>query len=225
MARAPENTMAALRLAISEGAEGFEFDVRVTADGVPVLLHDASVDRTTSGSGTLSSLDARDVAALDAGDGHGPPRLDDVLREFLGSVVLGLEMKEILPDPVLDGIGAAHAATPAARLVVGSFDAAAVARAKARIPDVPRALILSAPTPVPPPEQVQELGLWGVFAHESAVDGAFVTSARARGLSVWAYPVNDPDRARTLAGLGLEGLISDDPGRLRPALPRAGSAA
>ncbi len=223
MARVPENTLPSLRRALQDGAEGFEFDVRVTRDGVAVLLHDAALDRTTSGSGLLADRDARDVAGLDAGGGHAPPLLRDVLDEFLGRVVLGLEMKEVLPASVLESIGRAMRDRPDALLVVGSFDPAAVAAARAVLPEVPRALILAADAPVPSPAQADELGLWGIFAHQAAVDRDLVDLAHGRGLKIWSYTVNDPARARELVELGLEGLISDDPGRLRDAVPSAGS--
>ena len=104
-ARAPENTLAGLRLAFDEGAHGVEFDVRATHDDALVLLHDATVDRTTSGRGILRDLTLEQVRALDAGASFAPqfqgeriPTLDEVLDEFLGRIALDIEVKEILPQ-------------------------------------------------------------------------------------------------------------------------------
>ncbi|NNE43493.1 MAG: glycerophosphodiester phosphodiesterase, partial [Gemmatimonadetes bacterium] len=107
LACAPENTLSSLRRGIADGADGFEFDVRVTADGTPVLLHDASLVRTTGHSADLAETSLDTVRTLDAGGWFSPghpaepvPLLQEVLDEFLGHVPLALEMKEVLPEPV-----------------------------------------------------------------------------------------------------------------------------
>lgn len=220
-AKAPENTLAALRLALAEGADGFEFDVRVLGDGTPVLLHDAAVDRTTNGEGRLAAFDRSTVLKLDAGRGERIPFLEDVLSEFLERAFLAIEMKEVLPDSVLHELGAQFRGSLAARGIVASFDSRAVERARDRIPALPRALILPLDRPLPPQTLVAYLGLGGIFAREESIDERYVVDCRRLGLALYAYPVNDPARALALAKLGVEGLISDDPGALRAVLPVA----
>lgn len=218
-AQVAENTLPSLRRAMVDGADGFEFDVRMLGDGTPVLLHDDTVDRTTNGKGKLSAFDRESVQRLDAGNGERIPRLDDVLSEFLDKAHLALEMKETLPDAVLDDIADQFRQSLAARLVVASFDSRAVERARDRLSAVPRALILPLDRPLPPPALVNYLGLWGIFAREESIDERYVVDCRRLGLQLYAYTVNDPQRALALAKLGVEGIISDDPGAIRRVIP------
>lgn len=227
MAKAPENTLAALRLAMESGADGFEFDVRTCGDGTPVLMHDDTVDRTTDGQGQLATFNFETIGQLDAGRrfsadhaGQRVPLLEDVLSEFIEHAFLALEMKELLPERVLQRIAEAYRRSLAAQMVVGSFDAKIVERARDQLPAVPRALILPRDRELPPQEFVTYLGLWGIFAQEESIDERFVVDCRRLGLALWAYPVNEPARGLALAELGVEGLISNDPGALRTVMPR-----
>lgn len=90
---APENTMAAIRKGIELGVDFVEIDVRCTADGILVALHDATVNRTTNGKGPIDRLTLRDVKALDAGNGERVPMLEEVLRVVSGQAGLMLELK------------------------------------------------------------------------------------------------------------------------------------
>ena len=75
----PENTLAAFALAFEQGADGSELDVALSADGIPVVMHDSTVDRTTTGAGAVEALTLEQLQALDAGDGQPVPTLDAVL--------------------------------------------------------------------------------------------------------------------------------------------------
>jgi glycerophosphoryl diester phosphodiesterase len=226
-ARAPENTFAAFRRALSDGAAGFEFDVRVTRDGVPVLLHDERLDRTTGAKGPLAEFDRADLRELDAGahfseeySGEPLPDLAQVLDEFLGRVTLAMELKEPLPSAALDELAARLERFEKPELLIASFRPDALAPARARLPGVPRALILRLGQ-APPAEAMRDaLGLWGVFAREESIDGRFADRCRGARLALFAYTVNDPARAEKLAAHGVEGFISDDPGAIRSALDR-----
>ena len=90
---APENTLAAIRKGIELGVDFVEIDVRCTADGILVALHDATVNRTTNGKGPIDRLTLRDVKALDAGNGECVPMLEEVLRVVSGQAGLMLELK------------------------------------------------------------------------------------------------------------------------------------
>jgi glycerophosphoryl diester phosphodiesterase len=221
LARAPENTLASLRRAVADGAVGFEFDVRMTADGRAALLHDATVDRTTNGNGALASLAATDMAGLDAGSyfgeafaGEPVPLLDTVLDEFLGSAFLAMEMKETLSEAVLVGIAERLRANREAQLLAASFEAEALAKARDFLPAAPRALILKRDQPLPSDEVARALGLWGVFARTESIDERFVVDCRRSGLNVYAYVVSDGATAARFSRIGVGGLISDDPGAL-----------
>ncbi|HEU4502116.1 MAG TPA: glycerophosphodiester phosphodiesterase family protein [Nitrospira sp.] len=90
---APENTLAAIRKGIALGVDFVEIDVRCTADGVLVVLHDATVNRTTNGKGPIERLSLRDVRALDAGNGEYIPTLEEVLGVLAGQTGLMVELK------------------------------------------------------------------------------------------------------------------------------------
>jgi glycerophosphoryl diester phosphodiesterase len=108
---APENTLPALRHAIALGADFVEFDIRTTSDGVPVLLHDGTLDRTTDGRGPVRDRSAREVAALDAGSWFGRPfrgvkvpTLDEFLDAAGSQVELYVDAKAIAPDNLVDAL-------------------------------------------------------------------------------------------------------------------------
>lgn len=225
LACAPENTLASLHRALSDGADGFEFDVRVTGDGSAVLLHDSGLQRTTGHAAELAETPLETVRSLDAGAWFSPghageriPLLTEVLDEFLPSVPLALEMKEVLPPEILIDVGRRLHAAPDADLLLASFLPEALERARDVVPAAPRALVLRRDTPLPETEQVQALGLWGVFARHESVDERMIVEGRRAGLHVYAYTVNDAHRATQLAAWGLDGLISDDPASVRSGL-------
>jgi glycerophosphoryl diester phosphodiesterase len=226
---APENTLAGLRRGLADGADALEFDVRVLRDGHPVLMHDATVDRTTGGCGPVASFDLAAARSLDAGARFAPafagervPSLGDVLQELLGRAILAVEMKEVLPNPALEVLADARRTRPGAPLILASFQEAALERAASRLPDVDRALVLPQGRGLPPPDVAGRLGLWGVFAPQRDADRRLADDARARGLALWVYTVNRPDRAARLVALGAGGIITDDPARIRARLaPRS----
>ncbi|MCH8223768.1 MAG: hypothetical protein IH868_10205 [Chloroflexi bacterium] len=109
--RAPENTIAAFDLAIDAGFDNIELDAHLSADGVPVVIHDDALDRTTDGSGQVSSLTLPELRELDAGAWFGDdrayagaavPTLDDVLERYAGRAHIHLELKS--QDPDLPGV-------------------------------------------------------------------------------------------------------------------------
>lgn len=224
-AKAPENTLASLRRALEDGADGLEFDLRATLDEVVVLLHDETLDRTTTGNGPLRSLPLAELRSLDAGGWFSPdfagekvPDLQQVLGEFLGKVPLALEMKEPLPGSALQEVGERLRADREAELVVVSFHADALRQARDLVPAAPRGLVLRPGAGVPEDMLRTELGLWGVFAPDADVDERFLVDCRRAGLHCYVYVVNEPGRFRQLAAWGIDGVISDDPGAIRGAL-------
>jgi glycerophosphoryl diester phosphodiesterase len=90
---APENTITAFALAVEQGADGIELDVQLSADGIPVVMHDASVERTTNGRGAVSKLTIEQLQRLDAGDGRPVPTLDEVFEIFGPTLLYNVELK------------------------------------------------------------------------------------------------------------------------------------
>lgn len=234
---APENTLAAFRLGAQYGYRAFECDVKLSADGVPFLLHDASLDRTTNARGAAAARTWAELAALDAGAWHGHafageplPRLDAVADFCLrGGHALNLELK---PAP-----GQAHAtgqgvAREAGRLWAGatlppllsSFAVEALAGARLGAPQLPRALLLETLTPGWL-EQALTLGCVAVVAHHALFDRALVERLHAAGLRALAYTVNEAATAQRLLDWGLDGLITDAVDRFAPERGRLAASA
>lgn len=217
-ARAPENTLAGIRLAFEEGAHGVEFDVRATRDGELVLLHDAVVDRTTTGHGILSDLTLEEVQALDAGTPFAPqfqgeriPKLDEVLDEFLGKIALDIEVKEILPQEAVRKLGERAAGLHGAEVFASSFFRDVLHQLQDLAPQLPRGLLLLPRAPLPTEQIITSLSLSSILAHHTSIDEPFADECRRLGLPLRAYTVNSPERARSLDALGVDVLISDDP--------------
>ncbi len=228
---APENTLAAFRLGASHGYRAFECDVKLSADGVPFLLHDASLERTTSGRGDAADHAWSELSRLDAGRWHS--------RGFAGEPVASLESVarystangwalnvELKPSP-----GAAHqtgAAVAAAvrRLWAGaaaplpllsSFDPAALAAALEEAPEIARALLLDQ-LHQGWLEQALALRCSAVVTRHALLDAALLVRLQASGLRALVYTVNDPVDARRLLGLGIDGIITDAVDRFSPAV-------
>ena len=114
----PENTILAFEQGLAQGADALEFDVRLSADGVPVVIHDPTLDRTTESSGSVGEFSARDLASVDAGSGQGVPTVEQVLESFAETPLI-IEVKEIAAAEPIAELISRHGAT--GRVVVGSF--------------------------------------------------------------------------------------------------------
>jgi glycerophosphoryl diester phosphodiesterase len=227
----PENTLEAFRLALAQGADAFELDVRITRDGVPVLMHDPALDRTTDRTGLVRRLAAAEVRRADAGAGYlapdgsrpwagrgiGVPTLAEVLEEF--------PRVPILVEPKVPDRGSAIARVLLAlrateRCVVASFERGAL-RGFRRGPflvgaDRPAVTWLWLSTRLgvgirrprgvfyAPPDR------WRGRVEVPTV--AFVAEARRHGIPVHVWTVDDPARARELWRRGVNGIITNRPG-------------
>ncbi|WP_051167637.1 glycerophosphodiester phosphodiesterase family protein [Actinoplanes sp. N902-109] len=221
---APENTLPALAAGVLAGATFIEFDVRTTADGVPVVIHDRTVDRTTTGSGKVWELTLDEVARLDAGSwfspayrGIGVPQLTEVL-ELLAPAGPQL-LLEIKPPATLEQVknivGQVAEAGLLDRTVVQSFDPAVVRLAAEVAPDVRRGLLRDGFDS----EQVQvarELGVSYCNPSMNAVLGspATVAALAAEGVAVMPWTANDMLLWPGLVAAGVAGLITDHTGEL-----------
>lgn len=235
---APENTMAAFRQVAEQGM-GFELDIRLCASGELVVLHDPTVDRTTTGTGRVADLTLTQIQALDAGIRFHPsfageriPTLTEVLDAFGGQVPIDIEVKtaRATDRPALaDALARVLEVRPLQRhVLVSSFDSPFLVAFQARTSAYPRSLILgrsseSGYTWYP------KLWLRRFFFGQEAVpdvlklDAALLTPRRVarlkgQGYRVFAWTVNTPEQARQLQELGVNGLISDQPQGIREAL-------
>ena len=215
---APENTLPALAAGVLAGATFIEFDVRTSADGVPVVIHDRTVDRTTDGTGAVWELTLDEITQLDAGSWFSPayagltvPLLSEVL-ELLGSAELLLEIK---PPATTAQIEVILADVDPRRTVVQSFDPDIVKRVSEVAPEMRRGLLRHGFDE----DQVtvaKELGLEFCNPALTAVleDPGTVAELRDHGVGVMPWTANDPQQWPELVEAGVAGLITDHTGTL-----------
>lgn len=223
--RAPENTLVSYREARALGADLGECDVRPTSDGTLVLLHDATLDRTTDGAGPISERTLEQVRALEAGSWKAPeyagepiPTLAELLAEQSdGAMPIVVEVKAGGAEAALADIRAAEAIE---RCVMFAFDRPTIVQAAALEPGLPCFWLLSAlPTDATDLRALVEgavrEGLSGLSVAWSALTPESVRLAHSRGLSVWTWTANRPEQWGHLAEIGVDAIITDDPGGLR----------
>jgi glycerophosphoryl diester phosphodiesterase len=229
---APENTLAAFRLGAAHGYRAFECDVKLSADGVPFLLHDATLERTTNGQGMAGQRTWAELALLDAGSWHSAayageplPRLDAVAA-WVQAERCSLNV-EIKPSPGTEPATGAAVAAACATLWAGaavppllsSFAEAALRAAQAAAPALPRALLLDR-LPPDPVARAQALGCVAVVTQHRLMDAPLRAALHAAGLRALCYTVNDDADVRRLLALGVDGLITDAVDRHRPVEPQ-----
>jgi glycerophosphoryl diester phosphodiesterase len=224
----PENTLGSFGEAMRLGARIVELDVRLSRDGVAVVMHDPTVDRTTDGTGAVAELTAAELGALNAGTPESPegvPTLADVLRLASGRAALAIELKHLPGEPGydpasrVDVVRATHEEVERTGFVgpalVLSFDYLALADSKAVAPDVPTGFLT---TDVLPPRDALHMALEG--AHEMVLPGtralapagaSFVAAVHAAGIRVGTWTVDDPDAVRRYLDWGVDAVASNDP--------------
>ncbi|MBL8352819.1 MAG: glycerophosphodiester phosphodiesterase [Burkholderiaceae bacterium] len=225
---APENTLAAFRLGASLGWRAFECDVKLSADDVPFLLHDAALDRTTSGRGPAGDRPWHELSQLDAGSWHGRLHAGEPLPTLAAIAAFVLRNRhqlniEIKPAPGTEQHTGQVVAGHAARLwadqavppLLSSFRPEALLGAREAAPRLPRALLLD--TPWPDWDQVAaSLGCVAIVCHHELIDDGLLARARGAGWRLLAYTVNEPVDAQRLLALGVDGLITDAVDRFSP---------
>jgi glycerophosphoryl diester phosphodiesterase len=247
-ARAPENTLAGLRQAHALGCRWVEFDVRLTAEGELVLLHDGRLERTTTGYGKVRALPLAAIRRVDAGvcfgqafAGERVPTLTEAIA-VLGELGLGanIEVKSGRRSAAAAGAAAAEIVSrgwPAGAPppLLSSFLPQALVAARARAPGVARALLLRK-AGGRWRGLAAALGCATIHIDHRALQRSAVAEIRAAGYPVLAYTVNDPARAVELLHWGVASVFSDVPdvilaaiaahpprttAALPPAVPRA----
>ena len=227
-ARAPENTLEAMRLAVADGADALEFDVRLSADGHVVVIHDPTVDRTTDGAGAVAQMTLAQLISLDAGfrfNARPPglarttkarvPTLDEVLRRLPG-VPLLIEIKAPLAGIATRLLIEKHAAEE--RCLVDSFSSSAldafrgsrIARGAGRN-EIIRLLARSftgAPSPVP--SDVSALSIPRTYYGLPLPVRYLAGKMRSARKPTHIWTVNHFDEARAMWALGASGIITDD---------------
>ena len=235
---APENTLAAFRRSMASGADVLEMDVRTTADGHLVVLHDATVDRTTDGSGAVNEMTLAQLKTLDAGyrwtadqgrsfpfRGRGitVPSLSEVLAAFADTPLI-TEIKEKQPEISQSVCDRLHQHGQISRVLVASVHAGVLKRFRKVCPgagDLSRTVRSTAVLPVRPgwsglPLLSGHAGPAGTgdFQRTGGRARQFVAAAHARNLTVAVWTVNAEETMRRLIAAGVDGIMTDYPNRL-----------
>lgn len=220
-AHAPENTLVAFRMALERGADGIELDLQPSADGVPMVIHDATLERTTDGRGAVRERTAREIQQYDAGGWFHPdfagervPTLYEVFEAFGTRLRYNLELKVLGVDdqrivaPVIEAIRAFGLSE---QVLISSFFLPALNWVKAIAPEIPCALII----PQPKPNQ-QALSWWtfplpfeAFHPHDSVVKAEHVAHVRQGGKRVGVWTVNDLARKAELTAWGVDVILTD----------------
>jgi glycerophosphoryl diester phosphodiesterase len=219
--KAPENTLAALRLGCAYGYRMAEFDVKLAADGVAFLLHDATLDRTTNGRGRADALSWRELSLLDAGSWHSASFAGEPLATLsavasycrANGIAVNIEIK---PSPGRERETGAAVALDAVRLwegdklppLLSSFSEVALEAAREAFPELPRAWLVDT-VPRDWRERAKALGCVALDVHHSALSRSLVAAAHEEGLAVAAWTVNEPARVRLLRSWGVDTVITD----------------
>lgn len=224
--QAPENTMAAFRLAVEQGARFIETDLQITRDARIVAIHDSTLDRTTNGKGEVHVLPLEQVRMLDAGAwvgardgksfaGERVPTLEEIL-DFAKQhdVIFYLEIKSGLAWGVEHAVVAAlrdHGASP--RVVILSFDPASLDSVRRLDSTMMTGFLCEHPSP-DLVERTVRAGARQLVARGDLVTPGVVEKAHHAGLQVVAWTINEAEQMRRLIDTGLDGIITDYPDRL-----------
>ncbi|MBM3139125.1 MAG: glycerophosphodiester phosphodiesterase [Chloroflexi bacterium] len=227
MGTMPENTLAGVDAALADGVDGVEIDVRATADGHVVLLHDAALERTAGDPREVSSLTLADLTAVRVRPVHGHPRpepvptLSETLARIGGRCTLVIEVKQ-------EGIEAAvardvRAAGAAGWCWIWAFDPAVGAACRRVLPEVPVALNSGPDSPerygyASAIEAAAAARFAAVSFARDLVDPATVAAAHGRGLRVYTWTVDDPEEIARVVEAGVDAVCGNFPPRIRAVL-------
>jgi glycerophosphoryl diester phosphodiesterase len=215
----PENTLRAIRRAIALGADQVEIDVQLTRDGYLVLMHDATVDRTTNGTGNVADLTIEEIRQLDAGHGERVPTLEEVLTLTDGKITPQIELKGPGTAPAvvktLDEMGSAD------KVVLTSFLHQQLLEVRQLNKDIPSGALWGRL----PPDVVfrsQQLGVQALHIWHEFIDRQLVADVHAQGLLIRAWNANTEEDIQRLIELGVDAIGSDRPDILLDVCRRAG---
>ncbi len=227
---APENTLAAFRVGAGFGFRAFECDVKLSADGVTLLLHDSTLERTTSGTGMAGALNWDELSRLDAGGWHSRSYAGEPIPSFAAIArycirnghALDIEIK---PTPGMEAETGRIVAREAAQLWQGeacpplltSFRPEALNAAREAAPQLPRGLLLDK-LHDGWFEQARALDCSAVVTNYAVMDATVIAQLHGAGMRALCYTVNDPAEAQRLLALGIDGLVTDAVDRFAPAL-------
>lgn len=224
----PENTLEAFEAALVDGADAVELDVRLTADGVPVLLHDSEVGVVTDGSGPVHGLTLAEVKRLRVGGPGGAEvaTFEEALGLLSGRASVDVEIKNLPGETAFDSpreaiveavVETVHRTAYVGQVLISSFNWLSIERARELLPDADTGfLTISAIDPRAALVYARQRGHAYVLPNVEALlqaGRAFVDEAHASGVRVGTWTVDEPDRLETLFGWGVDAVASNVPAR------------
>ncbi len=214
--------MAAFSMAVASGADGIELDIHLSRDGIPVVIHDDTLDRTTDGCGAVAGEPLRQLQRLDAGGWFGAdftgetiPTLASVLDNFAGRLRLNLEIKELRAGMAVLELISRY---PSADLVVSSFDYPLLSRLRRSDSGLPIAVLFESGNWRFALRVARELSACAFHPAAEHVNRPMVSACRQAGLPVFVWTVDQVQVARSLSRAGVAGFFTNDPGSLKAAL-------
>jgi glycerophosphoryl diester phosphodiesterase len=229
---APENTLPSFEAAWAAGVAWVETDVRLTRDGVPVLLHDAALDRTTTGHGAVSAITWDELQTVDAGVRFAPdfpgtrvPRLEELLAAAAGrsGVLIELKAEPERPDLLVERALAAVEAAGAREWVrLISFEADLLERVRQAAAGQSIATGFIASTAAGIIETALRLGCLSIHPRQTALTPALVETARAAGLRINTWTANTPEQVCAAAEASVDEITTDFPAMAIDALVSTG---
>lgn len=245
-ANAPENTLAAFDLALSKGADGVEFDVRLTRDGIPVVIHDRDLRRTAGVKTAVSNLSALELQNIPAdvefrrkhptasvsGPVYVPTLAETLDRQDAGDEVIYVELKidNEPPEPLVMAVcDVIRESSAADRIIVKSFCLDAIPLVRQRLPGIRTAALFGDQAGhflKPKGRLVAEavsIGTDSLSVHHRLATPRLADLAAAAGMPLAVWTVDDPRWLGRANALGIYALITNDPGRMLDALGRGTS--
>ncbi len=217
----PENTLPAYELAIAQGADMIEIDLHRTRDAAVVITHDENL-AGLGGRGEIADASLAEVRALDAGGGERVPLLAEVLDRFGPRIAFNLELKRgtrgEYPQVEAEALAAAENRGILARTLFSSFYDPVLARLRALSTAARIALLLSPQDAERPIERARRLGAEAINPWRGLVNRELVEAAHAEGLAVYVFTVDEVAEMERLLALGVDGLFTNFPERMRTLL-------
>jgi glycerophosphoryl diester phosphodiesterase len=218
---APENTLAAIRTSAQRGFDGVEFDVMLSRDAVPVLIHDETLERTTGGRGAVANTAWTELAGLDAGSWFGTAFAGEPLPRYADAVTLCMELGlwanvEIKPAAgferetgrVVTAMSAELWRAAAVAPLLSSFSTDALEAAAAVAPGLARGLLV-AEVPADWRDRLRQLECVSLHCDYRHLTKTRAQTVKESGYALLCYTVNDPATARELFAWGVDAIVTD----------------
>lgn len=206
----PENTLRAIRTGMA-CADYVEVDARLSRDGIPVIMHDPMLDRTTNGIGPVNGLTLKELKLLDAGRGEQIPTLEEVCSLVEGTCGLFVEIKEPGSESLICSVLGQNQPE---NLYIVSFHQESIGSAKDLLPRVKTGIIYSRAL-ADLPGAAAGHGADAILLKFGLLTGNLVKECRKKNLLIVSWTLDSPEEFQMASDLGIDGLATDDPCRAR----------